>query len=240
MHVLPKVRVLQHGSKILEDATPKTEQHALLLKITNPTLGRVRLRLGRSNYRGESFWNDYDDDYDPEKKNPVLERLLIDTLSYQHVNALLLTPQQQQQQPSSSAYQTEFVELDSAEDAMIDFGNREPPAEVNGWTAAASLSSAAPPPSTDGPNTVVVLKTKCLAQHAGSAWWEVVCVIPSVTMGQFPAIPLALQIEVGDGSWESSLIQAKPTIGKKDDEDGGKDIVSFDLVLTWPPPGTTS
>ena len=100
------------------------EQHAFLLKITNPTLGLVRLRLGPSTYTGESFWGDHKnttDNDDDVKKNPVLERLLIDTLSNQHVTVLVLASQSKSS-TTTTTFSSELIELDSAEDAMIDFG----------------------------------------------------------------------------------------------------------------------
>ena len=226
VHVLPKVRVLHHGSKVLDGtANNNTEQHAFLIKITNPTLGLVRLQLGMSSYTGELFWDD--DDNEDGKMNPVLRNLLIDTLSCQYVNAFLLTPQQ-----PSDALTTELVELDSAEDAMVDFGKtRETPAEVSGWTAEAAMSAASSPSLEVKETEVTFLGSKCLAQQSGSAWFEVVCVTssssPDVASVRFPAIPLALKIEVGNGSWESSLIQAN-------EEGEGPDLVSFDLLLSWP------
>lgn len=210
---------MHHGSKVL-DGTANNEQHAFLIKITNPTLGLVRLQLGMSAYTGELFWDD-DDNVDGTK-NPILRNLLIDTLSCQYVNAFLLTPQQ-----PSDALQTELIEVDSAEDAMIDFGKtRETPAEVSGWKAEAAMSAASP--SSEVKETeVAFLGSKYLAQQSGSAWFEVVCVTSPVASGRFPAIPLALNCEVGNGSWESSLIKAN-------EEGEGPDLVSFDLVLSWP------
>ena len=209
---------------------------------------------------GESLWRDEYDDDNAGKKNSVLERLLIDTLSNQRVTACILTSQPQQQPsstptPTTTAFAEELIELDSAEDAMIDFGkHREIPAEVRDWTAEATLSAVTVPPppaaAAAGETGVTFLRTKCLAKQSESAWWEVVCVTTTaapaparaatdsvVTPRKFPAIPLALQIEVGNGSWESSLIQPKSSSNTGDaaiNNNTGADMVSFDLLLTWP------
>lgn len=45
---------------------------------------------------------------------------------------------------------------------------------------------------------------------------------------QFVSTPLALDIDVGDGSWESSLIQKNTTV-----EDTKNDHVTFIVLPTW-------
>ncbi|MGK3760348.1 MAG: hypothetical protein ACI8RD_012665, partial [Bacillariaceae sp.] len=62
------------------------------------------------------------------------------------------------------------------------------------------------------------------------AWFELVVVEPSTNPGVHCAVPFAMDIQVGDGSWESSLIQSQAT---SESEEESKDFVSFDLVLVW-------
>ena len=50
----------------------------------------------------------------------------------------------------------------------------------------------------------------------------------SLDKGINSAVPIALQIEVGNGSWDSSLIRPE----KKGDATT-KDLVNFDLVIVW-------
>jgi hypothetical protein len=45
------------------------------------------------------------------------------------------------------------------------------------------------------------------------------------------AVPIALQIQVGDGSWESWLIPQKKT-------DDGPDFVTFHVLVAWKPNST--
>lgn len=224
VHVLPRVRAVKHGSKAGDD---NTQQHAFVLKVTNPTLGLVRLQIGLSAYSGESHW-----DQEPNgAKNPVLESLLVETLTNTHVDAYLLTVTKTKE---SSKFMSELVVLDSAEDNLVDIGKVSAlPDEVTNWDAEKVLAEA-PAPSEGAPqeNKVSFSHVKKLAEKSGSAWFELICstnqkVEEGGTAGLCSAIPISLQIEVGNGSWESSLI-------KKVVEGDKPDLVSFDLVLTFP------
>ena len=65
-----------------------------------------------------------------------------------------------------------------------------------------------------------------------TAWFELVVV--AVAAPDEPvssAIPMSLQIEVGNGSWESSLIP--PQVN--DDEASAPDMVKFNLVIVSAP-----
>ena len=63
------------------------------------------------------------------------------------------------------------------------------------------------------------------------AWFELVIMEEQPTSdGVYCAIPLAMQIEVGNGSWESSLVQPD---SKGESGDATNDIVIFNLLLVW-------
>ena len=220
IHVVPRLRVVRYGST-------DTQQHAFLLKVTNPTLGLVRLQISVSmSYGGEPYWED------ETNTNPLMDHLLAETVSNKHVNVLLLRPAS----PSDSV-KSEMVDVESAEDTLVDIGKvREIPEPVLQWDAEKAI--AAEPPSLDAlqDNQAVISSVKLLANNAGSAWFQLICgtkLSDNKKQNLFRAIPLSLQIEVGNGSWESSLIQAKT-------ESAEKDLVSFDVVLTWPVEDTTS
>jgi hypothetical protein len=102
------------------------------------------------------------------------------------------------------------VDLLSAEDSIIEMGGkaRETPKSVINWDAANASTS----------ETTMSL----VAQSASDAWFELV-VAPGFDAS---ALALQLQVAVGEGLWESSLIQPK-----EDSEES--DWVGFDLVLTW-------
>ena len=201
------------------------QQHAFLMKVTNPTLGMVRLQLGLSCYRGEPFWEDQ------PRKNRFLGNLLIDSLTSRHVDAILLSTTK-----ANDSLKSELVELDSAEDTIVDIGKvREVPDEVANWNAVTAMNaSSASDENVSGleEEQVAFLGTKVLAKKSGSAWFELVCATkPLNDPHLFPAIPITLRIEVGNGSWEASLIKA--TSNSEGSEQ--VDLVSFDLVITWPP-----
>jgi hypothetical protein len=196
--------VTRHGS----DGT----KHALLIKVSNPTLGVIRLRLQSSEYKGEPEWDSQSD------RTPVLEDLLVDPLTLTKINTKLATETVQQLQA------TEVCELEAAEDSFLELGKslNDEPDEVAQWDSAAVLSSSTVS-SESSPSTL-----RLLAQKSAVGWFELVLLETTTENGLHSAVPLALQIEVGEGSWESSLVQPEPVEGE-----GVKDIATFDLVLAW-------
>jgi hypothetical protein len=162
-----------------------------------------------------------------------MDHLLVETVSNKHANVLLLRPAS-----SSDSVKSEMVDVESAEDTLVDIGKvREIPEPVLQWDAEKAIASE--PPSLDAlnDNQAVISSVKLLANNAGSAWFQLICGTKlsgdKKPKNLFRAIPLSLQIEVGNGSWESSLIQAKT-------DSGEKDLVSFDVVLNWPVEDTTN
>lgn len=211
MEVLPRARVLLHGS----DGT----RHAFLLKVSNPTLGAVHLRLAGSSYQGETMWND------PFTTNPLLENVLVDPLTQISIDARLHADLASDLQP------TDTCQLESAEDSFIEIGKKalDVPEPVAKWNASEILANVkGPAPS-----------LRLAGQQKSMAWFELVLMEPTTIAATAEegritepkelhcAVPLSLQVQVGGGSWESSLIQPQFT------EDGGKDFVSFDLIVTW-------
>ena len=202
--MLPRVRVSIHAS----DET----RHAFLLKVANPTLGAIRLRFASSKYTGESEWDD------KTKTTPLLENLLVDPLTQQYVDAKL-TPS-----VTKNLEATAVCELEPAEDSFLELGkssNDELLDAVAKWDAGDVLFD-----SKVGPEQPASLRL--IGQKNSFAWFELVLLETKMEKGLNCAVPLALQIEVGDGSWESSLVQAEPVAGGE-----GKDVVTFDLVVIW-------
>lgn len=171
----------------------KTENGlSLLLKVTNPTLGSVRLRFAPSSYPGEP---DFDND---SQTTTHLADLLVDTLSQKRVSANV-THLLNDFEPTNT------VELLSAEDSIIEMGGRahEIPDEVRSWQPSSSVFSV-------------------VAQKASSAWLGVN--LPVQDVESPVAVPFAMQIEVGNGSWDSALIQSQAT-------EEQADRATFDLVV---------
>lgn len=174
-----------------------------LLKVVNPTLGTMRLRFSSSQYRGEPSWDD------SSQPNESLDALLTDTVTQTRWNVQLWPWALE-----GALNTTEVVELLSAEDSIIEMGGkaRETPDAVVNWAAPDQSPSEA--------------CMRLVAQYASDAWFEL-C-IPARSdqdINRKPAIPLDLQIELGNGSWESSLIPPSPGVTD--------DWISFDLIVTW-------
>jgi hypothetical protein len=178
---------------------------SFLLQVTNPTLSSVRFRFAPSTYAGEPDWDD-------GKPSIFLSNLLVDSFTQALVSADLRLDLLNNMEP------TAFVELLSSEDSIIELGGKttDTPKEVLAWK----------PTSDDNYSTVGIVATS-----SSSAWFEVNLVIanadqqPAAKEGVAMAVPLALQIEIGNESWESSLIQ--PRMMEEDETDR----VSFDLVV---------
>lgn len=171
----------------------------MLLKVGNPTVGNVRLRLGPSSYHGEPDWDE------PETATRFLPDVFVDTLMQTKMSVNLLPDILKDLAP------TVTVDISSAEETMIELGGRahRTPETVARWTPSPSLSASS---------------ISLLTQELCHAWFEL-CIAADVEFerGAAPAVAFSLQIDVGSGSWESSLVQPV----SKD----GSDFVVFDLVL---------
>ncbi|KAL3921542.1 MAG: hypothetical protein SGILL_002695, partial [Bacillariaceae sp.] len=204
MEVLPRARVSIHASD--------GSRHAFLLKVSNPTLGFVRLRMSGSMYTGENEWND------KTTTSPLLENLLVDPLTQVSVDALV-------DASLKDAFPvTEICELEAAEDSFLELGKTgdDIPDAVAKWEAGDVLFDSKV--SKDTPCSM-----RLVGKKKSQAWFELVLMEPETVKDKVHcAIPVAMQIEVGDGSWDSSLIQTKHIV-----EDDPKDFVSFDLLVLW-------
>lgn len=198
--MIPHVAIAKH--------VPVAGGHAVLLKVTNPTLGSLRLRFAASSYKGETDWED------PTRTSTLLPNLLVDTIHQTFVNAQLDV------EHLSSVVPTESVNVLSAEDSIIELGGkaRMVHEDVRRWEAPANIA--------DGKSNL-----RLVTQNASTVWYELLVATggspeQNRELGPTLAVPIALQIEVGDGSWESSLIPpAEPAAGEI------VDWVTFDLVL---------
>jgi len=191
VQVIPKVTIVRHVDSDSNNA------RSLLLKVSNPTLGTVKLRFSGSDYQGEPTWEDR------AVKSKDLTHILVDSLHRTHLDIMLNVGATAAISPS------EVVTLDSVDDTFLDIGRSEIPAEVKSWLA---------------PGEVTKSEIKLVATKGDSAWLEMNHV--GELIGGTPGIPVLLQIQVGDGSWESSLIKPRTNLQTPD-------YVSFDLVLVW-------
>lgn len=156
-------------------------------------------------------------DGDDSERTPYLENILVDPLNQQYVNAKLVP------NVASSIPASELCELEQGEDSFLEFGrsSNEEPEQVARWDAGDVLADSKVSEASPSSLRVVGRRKSC-------AWIELVLLETAMHSGVNNAVPLALQIEVGDGSWESSLIQPEASKG-----DGTTDMVTFDLVIVW-------
>ena len=227
MHVIPRVRVVGHVPVI-------GGKRIFLLQVSNPTLGPVRVRFAPSPYQGEPAWDD-----------PIHRtEQLLSALSVDSFKGVYLDAQLRPDLVDGGCHPSEVVELHSAEDSLLGLGGgggrggtAALPPEVaawrdtrveHGWSSSTSSSSS----SSSGSSSAVRL----VAQRASTAWYEWVVAdwkvgadndeSPERSVTAATAIPLRLEIEVGAGSWETSLIQPRENMA-----DGEVDRVPLDLIL---------
>jgi hypothetical protein len=169
------------------------------------------MRLAASLYAGEPGWDE------TESVSGQLQNVLVDPFTDQHINAQIMP------QAVRSLGPTEICELEPAEDSFLELGKvaDEVPEAVAKWDAGDVLYDSKVSP--DGPGASLRLITS----KNSMAWFELVVLEGSVAKGMDSAVPLSMEIEVGNGSWDSSLINPEQ---KEQDE---KDMVSFDLVIAW-------
>jgi len=199
------MRIVSHGTD--------GSRRALLLRVANPTLGEIRLRLAASAYTGEQSWDA------PNETNPVFKGLLVDSLTNAKIEAAMSTD------AMKTLKSTEISQLERAEDSFLEFGKarNDDPEDVMDWKAEDALAGSDVSPASEKTSSIrlIALKSAC-------AWYELVVVEPTVEGdATHAAIPLSLQIEVGNQSWDSSLIRSSALPG--DDPD----TVSIDILLAW-------
>lgn len=199
--MLPRVRVSIGAT----DGT----RHTFLIKVSNPTLGIVRLRLAPSAYAGEGVWDSKD------TTTTYLENMIVDPLKRISLDACLDT------EVAKAIEATNLCELEPVEDSFLELGNNTSnnvPDAVFRWEAGGVLSDSKV--SEENPATL-----RELGQKKSVAWFELVVMEPNTDSNAHAAVPISMQLQVGGGSWESSLVKSL--------DDGSGDFVSFDLVIIW-------
>jgi hypothetical protein len=99
-------------------------------------------------------------------------------------------------------------------------GQEEDPSEVQDWNASTVLSSL---------DNQASSKFRVLTTRKDTAWVEMVLLTDSAAddddfVGGHVAIPFGMQIEIGNGSWDASLIK------RQDLPEGEIDIATLNLV----------
>jgi hypothetical protein len=180
IHVVPLVTVV------------KRVGGTFLLKVTNPTMGMVRLRFGPSTHQGGT----------------MLKQVLLDSLTVSFANLMLDPEATRDMQPS------EFVQFESVQDSFLELGKSSRstlPEAVASWT-----------PTTQGNSPSIQL----VESYKDTAWLELILKVNENQENQvWTAVPIALQIQVGEGSWESSFIKCITS--------ETPNLVTFDIILAW-------
>ncbi|KAK1734603.1 hypothetical protein QTG54_014476 [Skeletonema marinoi] len=177
----------------------------------NPTLNMIRLRFSGPNSSEEGETIDAKE----------LENILVDPF----METIIAKADLCSSDSLLSIAPCDWIELDSAEDLLLDIGKRQQddPQVVKSWDFA---------PLLDALDSNSLPKLTVVASRGDTSWVEVI--IPNSAAinsdGEKPpsncfAVPLSMQIEVGNGSWEASLIK------RREVPDGEQDLVQLDIVV---------
>jgi hypothetical protein len=138
----------------------------------------------------------------------------------------------------SSITPTDYFVLDPADDPFLDIGKSHEedgdPLVVKNWDAMTTLGTIA---GDGGSGTSSTSKLQLVVTKGDTAWVELILCIDDATSpppttindtntnADYLTVPLALQIEIGNGSWEASLIKRRHDIPNEE-----MDLVTFNLV----------
>jgi hypothetical protein len=213
IHVIPKLTIFKQQSP---------RQNKFLIQMANPNMCTVRARLAaaaaasQKKYTGEEYGND----------KHVIKHVLMDSLEENYENVVL------DWNATCNMAASDFVELESVQDSFLEMGRVTLlPDAVATWNGSSVLV------------TTAAEETSCrlVACQKDVAWFELHVKSSAIVTNHtgdssnnnddFVAVPIALQIQVGDGSWESSLIPQKKT-------NDGPDFVTFHVLVAWKPNST--
>lgn len=212
VHVVPRVRVVRRGQLMLADSRVR---HALLLSVTNPTLGMIRLRLNGADLRN------FDASTASDDEGYTLRNIRVDSLGRCRANVRMIGS-------TSTIVLPDMVELEAVEDALFDIGagQSKEPKEVETWDANAILKA-----TECDDEGLSVCPFSAVAVSKDRAWIQLVIeedgFKETSTPEEFVAFPATLQVEIGNGSWESSLIKSVEV------KEGESDLFSVRLLLAW-------
>lgn len=182
--MLPNISVVTYGFKI-DDDTGRCSKLAILLKVQNPTLGIVRMRFGP---------------LESTATTEVMHNILLDPYERLYVDASVIKISKKEAFPKF----TDIIVLEASEDILLGLGKNSEGGnidDIQSWDVSSRLSSA-----NDN-------KISLVSQKKDIAWFEVIFDDINIMERDNPhnyvvTLPLGFQIQVGDGSWESSLIKS--------------------------------
>ena len=157
----------------------------------------------------------------PGKTFEQFSNLLLDSLSMKTVNATIIPSEKK------GNHQMKYIELEPYEDIFLGFGKgglSKFPSVVDEWDASKCISSYFKDKEESSQSLCMLV-----AQDKDSAWIQYI--VPQQQQQNvkdqnlFMATPLVLDVDIGEGSWESSLIQSET--------DGETDHVDLHLLPVW-------
>jgi len=215
-------------------------RYILLLLVRNPTLGPVSLSMGPLPVATK------------KEEGPVyLQDVILNSVSGETGNISLVAPPPSSSASPSSLF-SEEIHLGPAEDALLRVGdgrsgsisgNNDSPPAIETWGVEESGRDI-------NTNVMENLSVRIVAASGGDrAWVRFVVDVPrsddnviTKKAGQRLLLtsPMIMKINVGDGSWESALVQSGSgssegvgTGDVKKDNEGGKDVVTFTILPLW-------
>jgi hypothetical protein len=239
IHVVPRVRVIRQGrSRQIDDTTTcQTTSYAVLLSVKNPTLNKIRLRLAASTTAAAGPSESTSTPPSVSIDQRELENILVNPFTEKFVQGHLCPVD-----AMSSITPTDYFILDPADDPFLDIGNKSSnteggdPLVVKNWDAMMTLGTIAGDGGIGSSSSKS--KLQLVATKGDTAWVELILCFDDATSpppiittndtstnADYLTVPLALQIEVGNGSWEASLIKRRDDI-----PDEEMDLVTLNLV----------
>ena len=205
VHVVPRIQLCRHVTDTTTSAP--THQYVALLKIKNPTLSIVRLRLSGPSLSSGGI----------DQKE--LDNILVDPFSETFIRGVNCNSA-----ATASLDPTDFFVLEPADDPFLDVGKgkEDDPADVKHWDATSILG---------GLGNVSKSQLRVVATQGDTAWVELILcntvdeVSSDASSEKYLAIPLSLQIEIGNGSWDASLVKRRDGLPEEE-----KDLVNLGVV----------
>ncbi len=227
IHSIPRVQIKRYLSNPT-DTNNSDRQYALLLKIKNPTLGPIRLRL-------HSNVNVDDDNVGTEATTKCFENVVIDSMTLQRENVHVLPQTTGTESDDNKNNGTETITLEPAEDSFLGIGKSSTSTPIiDNWGMNQEQEhqhgDSSMPQWTEDEDV-----WKILHVDNDVAWVQFMThtrsndnLSSSTSEFKYVAVPMVMEIELSEDSWESSLIQPS-----KDIKEGEKDVVRFTIYPVW-------
>lgn len=235
IHTIPKVKIIQHKTNCYNNK----KCHFLLLKIINPTMGKVRLRFQNSSIDDIKDIDTSDLLIDYTKKIYSSASLLKQSSSLLSYNDILeLQPTTKDTTLSSLLSSSSSSDCNAIvlENRIIqEWLDSIPPLPNKNLLLSPSSSSGNTNDTTTDDDR---LQTRIDIIHTNNDIAYIGMTVQdenaeercSTHNADFAAYPIVMQIEIGNGSWELSGIERDSNISIKNNE---IDYVPFTLLLAW-------